>query len=187
MSAKRLGAFTGEFEEHALGLGDVLESVRLVETRGPIIDGVYDEGPGPQFHADAERPNDGVMKQATAQTVALEPSVDPQHAQQNHGHPFWDVPLEPSARYARTLHGMGAERVESGELAGFGIGDIRDGGALPLGARSDSQSSMSATPQSNPSNTSPGSTLRGAVNFIANRGPYRSGPGRPAASACRVP
>lgn len=47
MSAKRLGAFTGEFEEHALGLGDVLESVRLVETRGPIIDGVYDEGPGP--------------------------------------------------------------------------------------------------------------------------------------------
>lgn len=77
MSAKRLGAFTGEFEEHALGLGDVLESVRLVETRGPIIDGVYDEGPGPQFHADAERPNDGVMKQATAQTVALEPSVDP--------------------------------------------------------------------------------------------------------------
>lgn len=133
MSAKRLGAFTGEFEEHALGLGDVLESVRLVETRGPIIDGVYDEGPGPQFHADAERPNDGVMKQATAQTVALEPSVDPQHAQQNHGHPFWDVPLEPSARYARTLHGMGAERVESGELAGFGIGDIRDGGALPLG------------------------------------------------------
>ena len=54
MSAKRLGAFTGEFEEHALGFGDVLESVHLIETCCPIIDRIHDEGPGPEFHADAK-------------------------------------------------------------------------------------------------------------------------------------